>query len=40
MESGVWSMFGLTVGYLLGRIERQVEEINRKVDGHDHAGEA
>lgn len=35
-ESGTWSVFGLAVGYLIGRMERQVENINRKVDRHDY----
>lgn len=38
VESGTWSIFGLGVGYLLGRLDRQVTEINRKVDGdNDHS---
>jgi Uri superfamily endonuclease len=35
-ESGVWSIFGLAVGVLIGRMERQVEDIKRKVDHIDH----
>lgn len=31
-ESGSWSVFGLLVGYLVGRLERDVNDIKRKVN--------
>jgi len=36
MESSVWSVGGLIVGYVLGRTERGVWEIKRKVVDDDN----
>lgn len=40
MENAVWSVGGLFIGYHLGRTERVVQELNRKIerqdDDHDH----
>lgn len=35
-ESSLWSLAGLVVGYSLGRVERQINEINRKMDEESH----
>jgi len=35
-ESWVWSIGGLVVGYSLGRAEREIREIKKKVEENDH----
>lgn len=39
LSSGIWSLGGLVVGYALGRIERDVQDIKttlkQKDDSHD-----
>ena len=37
ISSGAWSLGGLIVGYLLGRIQRTVEHIEHSEDTDDHA---
>lgn len=40
LENSVWSLGGLFVGYHLGRTEREVQALNRKVEENlddDHA---
>lgn len=32
LASGIWSLVGLFVGYALGRIERDVQTINKRLD--------
>jgi hypothetical protein len=34
-ESSVWSIGGLVVGYVLGRADRNIRIIKRKVEEHD-----
>lgn len=33
VSSAVWSVGGLLVGYVLGRLERDVEDIKRIING-------
>lgn len=35
VESFMWSIGGLIVGYLLGRSERQLRDLKRKVEQRD-----
>lgn len=35
MESAVWSLGGLFIGYHVGRTERVVQDLNRKIKDKD-----
>jgi hypothetical protein len=35
INSGAWSIGGLVVGYVLGRMERQITDIKKRVDERD-----
>ena len=45
LDSAAWSLGGLVIGYLLGRTEREIRDIKRRLDArtkpketeHDHA---
>lgn len=35
VESSIWSVGGLVVGYFLGRAEREIRDIKKKVEETD-----